>query len=125
MGSRRWSRPGLGPEQPELGTTEPGERNWHRNDLVVQEEQCAKENQGQGRQGDRDSGSFKDRDNYRRQGGWTAINKVEIMVNNGNMQTRPLPLDRSIRSQCRNSTNVGLATKAVKRIHSQLTWFRI
>ena len=37
---------------------------------LVQSTNPQKENQGQGHQCDRDRGSFKERDNYRRQGGW-------------------------------------------------------
>ena len=37
---------------------------------VVKNTNPENENQGQGRQGDRYRGSFKERDNYQRQGGW-------------------------------------------------------
>ena len=70
-----------------------------------------KENQEQGRQGDRDHGSFKERENYRRQGGWAANNNVEAMANNGNMQILQLPLDINMGSQGRSTTNVGQRRK--------------
>ena len=67
---------------------------------LVENTNPQKEDQEQGRQGDRDRGSFKERDNYRRGNskvvGTTNNKVVETMENNGNMQTLQLLLDRNM-----------------------------